>query len=100
LRTSFHAAVVAFADAVEFSGIRNGQRAEHHRVDQRKHCGGPANSQGECEDRGSGKNGRQPELSQGVAKVAKEVLHFDLSVLYAGNALKVPKYRLVALRYE
>ncbi len=69
-------------------------------MDQRKHCGGPADSQGKCEDRGSGKNGRQPELSQGVAKIAKEVLHFDLSVLYAGNALKVPKHLLFALRYE
>jgi hypothetical protein len=27
-------------------------------------------------------------------------LHFGLSVLYADDALKVPKYRLVALRYE
>ena len=47
LGTPFHAAFVAFADAVEPAGIGNRQGTEHHRVDQRKYCRGPAYSQGQ-----------------------------------------------------
>jgi len=44
-------------------------------VDQAKDGGGAANSQGQRQYRGSGKNRRQPELSQGVPKIAWQALH-------------------------
>ncbi len=82
LRTAFHAAFVAFPDAVEPAGVRDGQGTEHYRVDQGKDGGRAANSQGQREYGGGGKNGRQPELPQGVAKIAWQTCHGHLSVQY------------------
>ena len=70
LGTPFHAAIVAFANPVEPARIRDRQGAEHHRVNQGIDCRGAADSQGQREYRRCGEHRRQPELSQGVPKIA------------------------------
>ena len=75
LGTAFDAALVAFADAVEPAGIRNGQGTEHYGVDQGKDGGSAADSQSQCEHGRGGKDRRQPELPQSVPKIAWQAWH-------------------------
>jgi len=75
LRPAFYATIVAIANSVQPSGICDRQRAEHHGVDQREDRRRSADSQSQRQDRRSRKNRRPPELSQGVTKIAEQVLH-------------------------
>src|SRR6266436_3968173 len=47
LGTAFDATIVAFADAVEPARVRDGERAEHHGVNECKNCRGTADAQGQ-----------------------------------------------------
>ena len=75
LRSPFHAAVVAFAHAVEPVRIGDGQRAEHHGVDQREDRGGAADSQGQGQDGRRREHGRLPKLSEGIGDAAGQDGH-------------------------
>src|SRR2546430_3620308 len=69
LRTAFDTALVAFADAVQPAGVRNGQRTEHHGVDKRENGSGAADAQCQGQYRSRGENRRQTELPEGVTKI-------------------------------
>src|ERR1019366_7355126 len=75
LRAALHAAIVAVANTIQKRRIRNGQGAQHDRVDDGENRGGSANSQGQrqCGDRR--KHRRHPKLPQGIPKSAVQVLH-------------------------
>src|SRR5271165_5293599 len=68
LRATFHAAIVTIADTIEERRIGDGQRPQHHRMNEGEDSSGAPGTQRQRENRGGGKNRGKPELSQGVTK--------------------------------
>jgi hypothetical protein len=70
-----HAAIVAFADAIEARRIGNRERTQHNSVYEGEYRGGAADAQGQSEHSRGGKYRREAELAQRVAKIAEKVQH-------------------------
>ncbi len=75
LGSTFDAAIVADADAVERCRVGNGQRPKHDGVNQSEDGGGAADAEGHGEDGGGGEDGRLTELAQGVEDVGFHSVH-------------------------
>jgi hypothetical protein len=75
LRSAFHAAVVAVANAIQPRWIRHGQRSQHHRVNEREDRGCAANPDRQRQHGGCGEDGRSPELAQRVDGIVQQVRH-------------------------
>ena len=56
-------------------GLRVGQRAQQHAVDDREDRGVGADAQGQREDRDQGEPGRAQQAPGGVADIAQQVIH-------------------------
>ena len=75
LGAAFDAAVVAYADAVEASGVGDGQGLEHDGVDEGEDGGGGADAEGQGEHGGEGEDRGEPHLAESVGEVLAKGLH-------------------------